>query len=1604
MGQRRPSAAVFRRLAALRRAAVLLVAALAVGTVASVAAPASAVTVFGQACPAGQSAVVCENARPGTPASTWDVNGIGDASIQGFATSMSVNLGERVDLKIDTDAAAYRVEIYRLGWYGGNGARLVGTVNPSVPLPQDQPACLTEAATRLVDCGNWGVSASWQVPGDALSGVYVARLVRTDTGGDSHVVFVVRDDASTSDLVFQTSDTTWQAYNRYGGSNFYPGGEGRAQKLSYNRPFTTRADVPDGRDWLFGNEYPMIRFLERNGYDVSYISGIDTHRDGALLRRHKVFLSVGHDEYWSGQQRANVEAARDAGVHLAFFSGNEVYWRTRYEPSIDGSATALRTLVCYKETWDNAKTDPSSEWTGTWRDPRFATPAQGAGLPENALTGTAYMSNSISFPLQVAAEDGRMRFWRHTSVATQPAGGVASIGSAIIGYESNEDLDNGFRPAGLFRVSTTVADTPELLQDFGTVVSPGRTTHSATLYRAPGGALVFSAGTIQWSWGLDNYHDGPGWASAGRATDADVRIQQATVNLFADMGAQPATPMTGLVRATATTDTQAPTVTVTAPATPVTLQNGTRVTVTGTAADTAGAVAGVEVSLDAGRTWHPATGRQSWSYQGVLGGLGADGIRVRAVDDSGNLSAPTTLAVTVRCPCSLLGDVQPVRPPADDRSALELGVRFTPTTDGLVQGIRFYKGTGNTGTHTGTLWSATGQVLARGTFTAETATGWQEMRFASPVAVSSGTSYVASYHAPNGGYHGDGSTLYRGLPGTPLSVPAPTATAPASVFAVGNTFPTQTYQATNYFVDVVFTDSSSIPLLVTSRTPVPDTSSVPVGSDIVVGFSRAVQSGSVQVRLTPDGGSATTVPVTVAPGPDGRPVATANPAADLQPGTRYTVTVDARDASGAALTPTDTWSFVTSYGSLTGTCPCGLFADVVPSAPPPVQNDASPVELGVRFTPTEDGTVDGVRFLKVPGVSGTHVGSLWSSGGERLAQATFAGETTTGWQLVTFTTPVPVTAGVEYVVSYRSPGGVYPASANGFGPSGIDRAPLRAAADAGMYTYASGAFPGNRSTANYWVDAVFRPRPPDVTPPTVADSTPAAAATGVATDVVVEATFAAPVQPGSPRVTLTDVATGAAVAGALEEVAAERLVRLTPAAPLAVATTYEVTVSGARSLGGTLMAPATWRFTTLTGDRCPCTIFADAEQPAVSSASDTSAVELGTRFTPLVDGRVTAIRFFKGTRNTGTHVGSLWSAEGTRLAQVTFTNETASGWQTAALSSPVTVRAGTTYVVSYLAPNGGYAQTTGYFSADRTRGPIVAPGASNGVFRYGAGGGFPTSSWQGSSYFVDVVLDVSADAPTVTARTPAAGATGVGTGTPVTATFSAPLSPTTVAVTVTAGGTPVRGTTVYPAGSLSATFQPADPLPAGTSLSVTVAGVSYAGVALGGTRTWGFTTGTSPDGCPCSLFPATSVPAVASAADTASVELGLRFTPSTTGVVTGVRFYKGSGNTGTHVGSLWTAGGTRLGQVTFTGETSSGWQTAYFATPLAVTAGTTYVVSYTAPNGRYSVTYDAFTSPRTTGPLTAPSGANGVFRYGGGFPSDSFRSSNYWVDVVFRTT
>jgi hypothetical protein len=156
-----------------------------------------------------------------------------------------------------------------------------------------------------------------------------------------------------------------------------------------------------------------------------------------------------------------------------------------------------------------------------------------------------------------------------------------------------------------------------------------------------------------------------------------------------------------------------------------------------------------------------------------------------------------------------------------------------------------------------------------------------------------------------------------------------------------------------------------------------------------------------------------------------------------------------------------------------------------------------------------------------------------------------------------------------------------------------------------------------------------------------------------------------------------------------------------------------------------------------------------------------------------------------------------------------------------------------------------------------------------------------------------------------------------------------------------------------------------------------------------------------------SIFSPSSTPTNASVSDTGAVEVGVKFRSTAAKDVTGVKFYKGTANTGTHTGHLWSAGGTLLGTATFAGETSSGWQTAYFSSPIAISANTTYVVSYHAPNGRYAGDNSYFTSSGVTnGPLTALAsgvdGGNGVYNYGssGTFPNSSYLASNYWVDVI----
>src|SRR5579859_197314 len=337
-------------------------------------------------------------------------------------------------------------------------------------------------------------------------------------------------------------------------------------------------------------------------------------------------------------------------------------------------------------------------------------------------------------------------------------------------------------------------------------------------------------------------------------------------------------------------------------------------------------------------------------------------------------------------------------------------------------------------------------------------------------------------------------------------------------------------------------------------------------------------------------------------------------------------------------------------------------------------------------------------------------------------------------------------------------------------------------------------------------------------------------------------------------------------------------------------------------------------------------IWPDTATPAHADAADSSSVELGVKFTTAVNGTANGVRFYKGPTNTGTHLGHLWTSTGTQLAQVVFTNETASGWQNATFATPVQLTVGTTYVVSYLAPAGQYAVDSSPADPANLSSAVtsasgnltaLASGTSggNGVFTYttSANGAFPNGTFNASNYWVDVLFNPGGIAPP-----------------------------------------PPPATNIY--------------------------GTNY-------------------------------VPATSASTDTGSVSLGVQFQSQTAGYISGVRFYKGTGNGGTHVGSLWTARHTLLAQATFTNETASGWQDVQFSDMVPIAANTTYIASYFAPQGHYAFTSGGLTNGLTNAPLVAlpgstTPGGNGIFSYGMSpeVPLNATSGSDYAVDIDFTPT
>ncbi|RUM10921.1 DUF4082 domain-containing protein [Rhizobium fabae] len=1570
---------------------------------AALAAPVAAAAAAATA--ATPNKIALENMKQGNPISEWGLTGDGNGTIQGFATEISTNIGQTVDFKIATDSTHYRIDIYRMGYYGGAGARKVDSIEKSLTTAQIQPHPIVDMSLGLIDCGNWSVSASWQIPADAVSGVYFAKLVREDGTADASIIpFVVRDDASTSNIVFQTSDTTWQAYNAWGGASLYYGevpvdpaamigylppncscglqAIGRASAVSYNRPIITNTSPVGGsHDYIFGVESSAISWLEQNGYDVSYISGVDAARSGSLLLNHDAYLSVGHDEYWSAEQRANVEAARDAGVNLAFWSGNECYWKVRWQSSIDGSGQAYRTMVCYKETWGTS-TDPSNVGTGTWRDPRYADPGQ---EPENALSGTmfqvdAYRQDTISIPYDYS----NLRFWRNTDVSQLNEGQTYSLVQNLLGYEWDSDVENGFRPDGLINLSLSSVSVDTYLRDYGTTVGSAVATHSLTMYRAESGALVFGAGTVFWSWGLSDNHQGP-------ATSTDRNVQQAMVNMFADMGIQPTTLDASLILATKSTDMLKPTSSISSPIIGASFLEGQHVTITGTAQDFGGGIiAGVEVSTDGGQHWFKATGRENWSYNWVVQASGTYTIMSRAVDDSVNLEAPSAgKQVTVTLPGTTglwtLAE-KPATEVAIDRDPVELGLRFQTTTAGSVQGIRFYKGFYNIGDHVVSLWKADGTLLATGVSVDESLSGWQTVMFSSPVQIAAGTTYVASYHSS--GYYSVTSNYFAS--GTYASG-AVKAVDGGGVFAYGSTagiFPGQSPgTGTNYWVDVVFDAGPN---------------SAPVATD--------------DTGLTISGNDTVVISIASLVGNDTDPNGDALTISAVGNAVNGTVTLNKQNGT-VIFTPTNNYSGPASFtytlsdgrggtdqGSVSLTVnpgPAGETLFTSSEGPTGASfNDGQSMQLGMKFVASTRGTIAGIRYYKAAGDSGPHTGSLWTADGTLVATVSFADSgSVSGWQTATFTNPVHITAGTTYVASYSTTGS-YVATANYFTSAHTHGSLTALAGSNGVYAVGVSAFPtSSYQSSNYWVDVVYNQATGNAVP-VAANDNGYTTYSDTALSIAAASLLANDTDADGDPLSITGV--NGAVNGTVTFNSQTKSVTFTPTAGYTGAASFSYSISD--GLGGTASATVSLTVGTPPGGGTTSSLFTGADTSGVAGANDANSVELGVKFIASANGQITGLTYYRSAGDSGTHIGSLWSASGQLLGQATFINETASGWQTVSFTQPISITSGTTYVASYHS-NGFYSASANYFTTDHTSGALTAPASSvsggNGVYAYGTGSLFPTASYNATNYWVDVLYKQGAQNAVPVAVNDSGFTTN--TGTPVTIQASALLANDTDAdgdpLSITGVSGAVNGSVAYNAQNQTVTFTPTAGYSGLASFSYAISdgkgGTAAANVAL--------TVNNPAAGPEQNVFAANATPSVASVNDNQPVNLGMKFQADTAGWITSIRFYKGANNTGPHSGYLWTASGTLLGSVTFNNETASGWQTAQLTQQVAIQADTTYVVSYST-SGNYSATGNYFASDVTNGDLKAPAGNNGVYAYGSGglFPTSSYNSTNYYVDVAFK--
>ncbi|HEX9038915.1 MAG TPA: N,N-dimethylformamidase beta subunit family domain-containing protein [Ktedonobacterales bacterium] len=425
--------------------------------------------------------VASENTCPGTRDWRQNLPLGADHAIEGYVSPTSAQAGDAIKLYVSTSAATYTYAVYRLGYYQGTGGRLIYQ-SPTITGIQ-QPAPTVDPITRTVEC-SWSNPATIFSARSWVSGIYLVKLVSAD-GNMRYTFFVLRNTTVRTPILYVAPFLTYQAYNLWGGFSLYRGTQPdgvtldptlRSYAVSFDRPFPA-----DGMSTMGLYDLPLLSWMESQSYNMSYAADFDLDSPTQPLTTHRLIVISGHTEYWSTGMRQSVTAARDAGVSLAFFGANDVYWHVRLASSQLG---LNRVVVCYKD----AKLDPLAPTqplaaTVRWRDAPL-------NQPEQSLLGEAY-GGAISGAAPLTLGDASGPYLNGSSLKS------GSSLNGLIGGEYDRLYPNNAPANVQIIAASTVHCIPTSL-----CPTSGVDTANATMYASASGAIVFDAGTFQWSWGL----------------------------------------------------------------------------------------------------------------------------------------------------------------------------------------------------------------------------------------------------------------------------------------------------------------------------------------------------------------------------------------------------------------------------------------------------------------------------------------------------------------------------------------------------------------------------------------------------------------------------------------------------------------------------------------------------------------------------------------------------------------------------------------------------------------------------------------------------------------------------------------------------------------------------------------------------------------------------------------------------------------------------------------------------------------------------------------------------------------------------------------------